>query len=53
MEQAAGINPPLLFIADVCFGLQHPRDGACMGSSYVGLGDIPFWPDAMRHGPVA
>jgi hypothetical protein len=40
MEQAAGINSLLLFIADVCFKLQHSRDRACADSSYVGLGDI-------------
>jgi hypothetical protein len=40
MEQAAGINPLLLFIADVGFGLQHRRDGACADSSHVGLDAI-------------
>jgi hypothetical protein len=48
MEQAAGINPLLLFIADVGFGLQHCRDGTCAKSSYIGRGDILLLADAMR-----
>jgi hypothetical protein len=40
MEQAAGINPLLLFIAGVDLGLQYFLHRACADWSYAGLGNI-------------